>query len=128
MNIPQADRWLPTSALRWIGGLRTYGARLTFYLGIMNTGTLMFVLYNQSGFIQSVFPSALHWLAFLAIVVVPAIIVVDYALFHVAEITYNAHQNSQANRNPGYRLTEQNNEMLRRMMHATDGGEEDDER
>ena len=127
MNIPQADRWLPTSALRWIGGLRTYGARLTFYLGFANTATLMYVLYNESALISSIFPSVAYWLAFLGFVAIPLLIVGDFVLFHVAEITYNAHQNSQANRNPGYRLTEENNEMLRQMMHATDGGGEDTE-
>ena len=124
--IPQADRWLPTHILRWIGGARTYGQRLTFYLGMLNTATLMIVLYDSSDVVASVFPTVAHWLVFVGLVAVPAIVAFDYWLVHAAQITYNSHQQSQSNRNPGYALTEENNEMLRRLTNYTDREEEAD--
>jgi hypothetical protein len=108
MSIPQADRWLSTDILRWVGGVRTYGQRLQFYLGMLNTATLMLVLYNTSPLVNEFFPSVAVWLAFIGLLVVPAVMGIDYFLMHPSQITYNQHQNGQENRSPNYRETMEN--------------------
>lgn len=137
MSLPQADRWLSGSALRWIGGVRTYGQRLTFYLGMINTATLMLVLYETSPLVSSIFPSVIIWLAFVGLGIVPVVIAVDYVLMHPSQITYQQHQNGHENRSPNYRETMENQREIHRLhrrldemdiptMHA-DGGSEGDE-
>jgi hypothetical protein len=112
MKIPQADKWVSTGILRWIGGVRTYGQRLQFYLGMINTATLMLVLYETSPLVSNAFPSVVTWLAFIALAVVPLVIGVDYVLMHPSQITYNQHQNGQENRSPNYRETMENQRKL----------------
>ncbi len=133
--IPQADRWVSTRVLRYIGGLRTYGQRMQFYLGMLNTATLMIVLYHQSPVVNGLFPSVLVWLLVVGGIIVPAAVFVDYFLFHVAQITYNQHQNGHENRSPNYRETMENQRRID-LIHKrlddmkfpqTDGGEEGDE-
>lgn len=111
--VPQADEWLPTGVRRYIGGVRTYGQRLSFYLGILNTATLMILAYQSVDVIGAVFPSLATWLAFLAFVAVPGIVAFDYVLMHPSQITYNSHQQARSSRNPAYQLIEENNRMLR---------------
>lgn len=115
VDLPQADRWLSTEALRLIGGVRTYGQRLTFYLGVMNTATLMFMLYRESTVIQSLFPNVLAWLAFIGFVAVPAIMAFDFGLMHPSQITYNSGQQAQTKRNPHYELTTEISQQLDRL-------------
>jgi hypothetical protein len=132
--IPQIDDYVGAGTLRKIGGLRTYGQRMTFYLGMLNTATLMIVLYHQSPTIRQTFPSTLWWLAFVAIVIIPAVVAFDYVVAHPSQITYNAHQSGQENRSPNYRETVKTKREVRRVhdrldeMGAprvpTDGGEE----
>lgn len=134
MNIPQADRWLSTDILRKIGGVRTYGQRLQFYLGMINTATLMLVLYNTSPLVNNFFPSVAVWLAFIVLVVVPSVMGVDFFVFHPSQITYNMHQSGQENRSPNYRETMENqrridelHEKVDQLTHqqiAADGGED----
>ncbi|WP_227354334.1 hypothetical protein [Haladaptatus salinisoli] len=112
MNLPQIDQWVNTGTLRWIGGLRTYGQRLQFYLGMMNTTTLMLVLYETSPAISSRFPSVLAWLGFVAVILVPAIIAIDYVIMHPSQITYDQHQNGHENRSPNFRETMENQRKL----------------
>lgn len=132
MSLPQADHWLSNGVLRWIGGVRTYGQRLTFYLGVLNTATLMLVLYETSPLVSDAFPSVAAWLAFVALGVVPAVIAVDYVLMHPSQIIYNQHQNGHENRSPNYRETMENQREIHRLHRrldeagvpqmATDGG------
>lgn len=128
--IPQADRWLSPGMLRYIGGLRTYGQRMTFYLGLLNTATLMIVLFHQSPVVNGIFPNVFVWLLFVGGIVVPVAVFADYFLFHVAQITYNQHQNGHENRSPNYRETMENqrrinslDEKLDRLLAVTDGGQ-----
>lgn len=110
--VSQADSVLSTTALRYIGALRTYAARLNFFLGVPNTLMIGVLFYNDSAAIQSIFPTVYHWVAFIGFVVVPSAILSDRVLLHPAQIAYNAHQNSRANRNPTYRLVKENNRRL----------------
>lgn len=120
MKLPQADRWLSTGTLRKIGGLRTYGQRMQFYLGFANTATLMIVLYETSEVVNSLFPGLAVWLLFIGGVAIPIAIAVDYVLFHVAQITYNQHQNGQENRSPNYRETMENQRRIDDMQNQLD--------
>lgn len=125
MSLPQADDWLSTGLLRKIGGLRTYGQRLQFYLGMINTATLMLVLYNTSPLVNDVFPSVAVWLAFITLVVVPAVVGVDFFVMHPSQITYNQHQNGHENRSPNYRETMENQRKLDELHRRLDELEDD---
>lgn len=125
MSLPQADAWLSTGMLRKIGGARTYGQRLQVYLGMMNTATLMLVLYNTSPLVNAVFPNVAVWLAFITFIVVPAVMSVDFFLMHPSQITYNQHQNGQENRSPNYRETMENQRMIARLHARLDELEDD---
>jgi len=104
----QADDVLPTSTLRVIGAMRTYAARMQFFLGVPNTLMIGVLFYNDSAAVQSVFPTVWHWVAFILGVVVPAAIVMDRTLLHPAQIIYNQFQNGHENRSPNFRETMEN--------------------
>ncbi len=104
----QADDVLPTSTLRVIGAMRTYAARMQFFLGVPNTLMIGILFYNDSAVVQSVFPTVFHWVAFILGLVVPAAIVVDRMLLHPAQIIYDQFQNGHENRSPNYRETMEN--------------------
>ncbi|UIP01734.1 hypothetical protein Hbl1158_16905 (plasmid) [Halobaculum sp. CBA1158] len=104
----QADELLPDSTLRLIGAVRTYAARMQFFLGVPNTLMIAVLFYNDSGAIQSVFPTVWHWVAFILGVIVPAAVAIDRVLLHPAQIIYNQHQNGHENRSPNYRETMEN--------------------
>jgi len=103
----QADDVLPTAALQWIGGLRTYAARVQFFLGV-----------------QSVVPTVYHWVAFILLVVVPAAIAVDRVVLHPAQIIYNQHQNGDEGRSPNYRETMENQRRIEALHERLDELEE----
>jgi len=104
----QADDVLPTSTLRVIGAMRTYAARMQFFLGVPNTLMIGILFYNDSALVQSVFPTVFHWVAFILLVVVPAAIVLDRMLLHPAQIIYDQFQHGHENRSPNYRATMEN--------------------
>lgn len=104
----QADTALPTWAMRYIGAVRTYGARMNFFLSVPNTLMIGALFYNDSPTLQGIFPSLLWWMGFLLFVVVPSGILIDRMLLHPAQITYNAHQSGRENRSPNYRETMEN--------------------
>lgn len=116
MNPPQIDDYLPKKFLRWIGGLRTYGARLNFYLGLLNTATLMLLLYKNSPLIRYIFPSVYVWLAAVAFVFVPFVVAIDYTIFHPSELTYNSHQVGRENRSPNFRETMNNQRLIKELQ------------
>jgi len=122
----QADKYLPQLWVQIIGAGRTYAARLNFFLGVPNTMMIAVLFYNDSALVQSVFPSVYHWVAFIGFVVVPGAILADRVLLHPAQIAYNSHQNSDADRNPTHRLVEETHadvrELRQEMQIATDGG------
>lgn len=120
MSIPQADTWLSTGTLRKIGGLRTYGQRIQFYLGMINTATLMLVLYNTSPLVNQTFPNVAVWLGFIALIVVPTVVGLDYVLMHPSQITYNQHQNGVEARSPNYRETMENQRRIDRLHEKLD--------
>lgn len=104
----QADEWLPTPVLQTVGAIRTYAARIQFFLGVPNTLMIGVLFYNDSPFIQSVVPTVYHWIAIILLGVVPAAIAIDRVLLHPAQIVYNQHQNGDEQRSPNYRETMEN--------------------
>lgn len=132
----QADDVVPKEWMRWIGGLRTYAARLNFFLGVPNTLMIGVLFYNDTVVLQSVFPTIFHWVGFLLLVVVPSAIGIDRVLLHPAQIIYNQHQNGRENRSPNYRETMETKRRVQRLHDrldehgvpkvVADGGDEDD--
>jgi len=117
----QADSLVSATALRWIGGMRTYAARVNFLLAVPNTLMIAFLAYGDSPTLQAVFGSRVLWLGFILFVVAPTAVLLDRVLLHPAQIAYTAHQNSRQNRNPAYRLIEENNRRLDRIEAKLDG-------
>lgn len=113
--LKQADSYIPTSLLRYIGGLRTYAARLNFFLGIPNSIMISILFYNSSPIAQSIFPSVFYWVGFISFVFIPTVVFTDRFLLHPAQITYQAHQNSKTNRNPIYEKVEETNKIIKEM-------------
>lgn len=134
----QADDVIPKQWMRWIGGLRTYAARLNFFLGVPNTLMIGVLFYNDTAALQAVFPTIFHWIGFLLLAVVPSAIAVDRILLHPAQIIYNQHQNGRENRSPNYRETMRTKRSVQRVhdrldeagvpQAVPDGGDEDDAR
>jgi len=120
----QADDVLPTTALQWIGGLRTYAARVQFFLGVPNTLMIGVLFYNDSPLIQSVVPTVYHWVAIILFGIVPAAIAVDRVLLHPAQIIYNQHQNGDEGRSPNYRETMENQRRIEALHDRLDELEE----
>lgn len=104
----QADTVVPVGIMRYIGAVRTYGARMNFFLSVPNTLMIGALFYNDSAALQSVFPTIAHWMAFLLLVVVPGAILLDRVLLHPAQIIYQQHQHGHENRSPNYRETMEN--------------------
>ena len=120
----QADDVLPAAALQWIGGLRTYAARVQFFLGVPNTLMIGVLFYNDSPLIQSIVPTVYHWVAIILFGVVPAAIAVDRVLLHPAQIAYNAHQHGDEGRSPNYRETMANQRKIEALHDRLDDLEE----
>lgn len=108
----QADDVVPEQAMRYVGAVRTYGARMNFFLSVPNTLMIAALFYVDSSTLQSLFPSMAHWIGFLLFVVVPGAIVLDRALLHPAQIIYQQHQHGRENRSPNYRETMENQRKL----------------
>jgi hypothetical protein len=109
MNLTwQADEWLPTPVLQTVGALRTYAARMQFFLGVPNTLMIGVLFYNDSPLIQAYVPTVYHWVAIILCGVVPAAVAIDRVLLHPAQIVYNQHQNGDEARSPNYRETMEN--------------------
>lgn len=121
----QADDVLPTSTLRVIGALRTYAARMQFFLGVPNTLMIGVLFYNDSGVIQTVFPTVYHWVAFIVFAVVPAAILADRTILHPAQIIYNQHENGHESRSPNYRETMENQRKIDALHERLDDVEVD---
>ena len=121
----QADDVLPTSTLRVIGALRTYAARMQFFLGVPNTLMIAVLFYNDSPLIQSYVPTVYHWVAIILFVVVPAAILADRMLLHPAQIIYDQHQNGHENRSPNYRETMENQRKIEALHDRLDDQEVD---
>lgn len=134
----QADRVLPRWVLRYLGATKIHVQRTQFVLGIFNTATIAATAYYTApissltipGTAIRPFTSILGW---LGLVVAGALLFlgVDRALLYPAEVTYNAHQSSREDRNPGYAVTVDSNERIQRIedelgISQTDGGRDDD--
>lgn len=116
----QADQALPENVMRYIGAVRTYGSRMSFFLSVPNTLMIGGLFYNDSATLQSIFPSMLWWMGFLLFVVVPCGILVDRILLHPAQVTYQAHQVGRENRSPNYRETMENQRKIEELHDRLD--------
>jgi hypothetical protein len=104
----QADQVLPVGVMRYVGALRTYAARLNFFLSVPNTLMIGVLFYRDSTALQAVFPTMYHWVGFILFVVVPLGVGLDRVVLHPAQIIYNAHQSGHESRSPNYRETMEN--------------------
>ena len=116
----QADEWLPDDLLRAIGALRTYAARMQFFLGVPNTLMIGVLFYNDSPLLQSFIPTVYHWIAVILFGVVPAAVLVDRVLLHPAQIMYQQYQNGHENRSPNYRATMENQRRIEALHEKLD--------
>ncbi|WP_226043519.1 hypothetical protein [Natrinema sp. DC36] len=126
----QADSYLPNSWLRPIGALRTYAARMQFFLGVPNTLMIAVLFYRDSTLIQAYVPTVWHWVGIILFVIVPAAVLVDRVLLHPAQIIYDQFQNGHENRSPNYRETMETKrkvgnveQKLDQLLARTDGGQ-----
>jgi len=94
---------------------------MQFFLGVPNTLMIGILFYNDSGLVQSVFPTVYHWVGFIIGVVVPAAIVVDRMLLHPAQIIYNQYQNGHESRSPNFRETMENQRKIEALHERFDG-------
>lgn len=116
----QADAAVSTPFMRYIGAVRTYGARMNFFLSVPNTLMIGALFYNDNALLQSFFPSIWYWMGFLLFVVVPAGIALDRVLLHPAQIVYNQHQAGRENRSPNYRETMENQRRIEALHDKVD--------
>jgi hypothetical protein len=116
----QADEWLPDDLLRAIGALRTYAARMQFFLGVPNTLMIGVLFYNDSPLLQTYIPTVYHWIAVILFGVVPAAVLVDRVLLHPAQIMYQQYQNGHENRSPNYRETMENQRRIEALHEKLD--------
>lgn len=116
----QADEALPREIMQVIGALRTYAARMQFFLGVPNTLMIGVLFYNDSPLLQSYIPTVYHWVAIILFGVVPAAIAVDRLLLHPAQIIYQSHQTDESGRSPNYRVTVETREAVERVHERLD--------
>jgi hypothetical protein len=109
----QADEALPTRTMKVIGGLRTYAARMQFFLGVPNTLMLGVLFYNDSALIQNYVPTVYHWVAIILFGVVPAAVALDRVILHPAQIIYQSHQVDSSGRSPNYEVTVETREAVK---------------
>lgn len=101
----QADDAVPDQYLRYVGALRTYAARMNFFLSVPNTLMIAAMFYTDSEILQNIFPTVFHWVGFILFIIVPGAVAVDRMVLHPAQIIYNQFQNGMENRSPNYRET-----------------------
>ena len=118
-----ADSVLANRVLRPIGALRTYAARVQFFLGVPNTLMIGVLFYNDSAILQTYIPTVYHWVAIILGVVVPAAVLVDRVLLHPAQIIYDQSQNGHENRSPNYRETMENQRRIDALHDRLDAAE-----
>ncbi|MUV59771.1 hypothetical protein [Halobacterium sp. CBA1126] len=130
----QADDHLPAWVLRYLGAAKIHVQRTQFILAIFNTGSIALTVYFTTplpnltipGTSIQPFTTVFGWLSVVALVA-GLFLVVDRVLLYPAEISYNSHQASHRERNPGYDVTVDSNERIQRIedeldITQTDGG------
>lgn len=123
----QADEWLPTWALNYLGALKIHVQRTQFVLSIFNTASIAITVYFTSPvanvYVSNWVPllggfrpwaSIWGWLGTVA-AIAAVYLVIDRVLVYPAEVSYNSHQASQRERNPGFDVTVDSNERIQRI-------------
>jgi len=134
----QADDALPQRALNTLGALKIHLQRTQFVLSAFNTGAIAVTAYYSApiasltvpGTAVRPFATIWGWLAGVALLAV-TYLVVDRTVIYPAEVSYNSHQASRRDRNPGFDMTVDSNERIRRLedqLVEADGGDSSDER
>lgn len=139
----QADDLLPTSVLNYLGALKIHVQRTQFVLAIFNTASIAITVYFTSPVstvhvsewvpvLGGVHPWASIWGWLGTVAAIAAVyLVIDRVLVYPAEVSYNSHQASRRERNPGYDVTVDSNERIQRIedelnITQTDGGHNND--
>lgn len=135
----QADSVLPQRVLQYLGAAKIHIQRTTFILSMFNTAGIALTTYYAAGVPTWTIPTTTirpftSVLAWLGVIMAGALafLVVDRTVLYPAEVSYNSHQASERERNPGYDVTVDSNERLRRIeaelgIAAADGGEDEQE-
>lgn len=118
----QADEYLPPTALNYLGALKIHVQRTQFVLAIFNTASIAITAYYTTPLPAVAVPwtsiqlwtSVYGWLASVALVAA-LYLVIDRVLVYPAEVSYNSHQASRRDRNPGYDVTVDSNERIQRI-------------
>lgn len=118
----QADDYLPSWVLRYLGAAKIHVQRTQFILAIFNTGSIALTVYFTTplptltipGTSIRPFATVFGWLGVVAIVA-GIFLLVDRVLLYPAEISYNSHQASHRDRNPGFDVTVDSNERIQRI-------------
>jgi len=131
----QADDLVPTGALNALGALKIHAQRTQIVYGLFNTAGIAVTTYYSApvdsltipGTAVRPFTTLTGWLA--TIVVLGVIyLVVDRGLLYPAEVSYRSHEASDRERNPGYDVTVDTNELVQQIAQAVgvapDGGQE----
>jgi len=113
----QADTLVSRRAMQLIGALRTYAARMQFFLGVPMIAVLF---YNDSPLLQSYIPTVYHWVAIILFGVVPTAVAIDRVLLHPAQIIYNSYQTDESGRSPNYQVTVETKEEVERLHERLD--------
>ena len=130
----QADDYLPGWALNYLGAAKIHVQRTQFILSIFNTASIALTVYYTTplpgvtipGTPIRPFATVFGWLGMVA-ALAAVFLLVDRVLLYPAEISYNSHQASHRERNPGYDVTVDSNERIQRIedelgITQTDGG------
>jgi len=134
----QADESVSQRVLNILGAAKIHVQRTQFVLAVFNTAAIATTAFYSApvasltvpGTTIKPFTTIIGWLAAVAALAV-AYLVVDRVLIYPAEVSYRSHEASRRDRNPGYDVTVDSNERIRRLedqLVEADGGDDERER
>lgn len=132
----QADDVVPTPVLNALGAAKIHLQRTQFVLSVFNTLSIAVTTYYAAPVASVTVPgtsirpfgSLIGWLGAVG-VLAATYLLLDRTVIYPAEVSYNSHQASDRERNPGYDVTVDSNERIRRLeeqLIGTDGGASED--
>jgi hypothetical protein len=92
---------LPQLEYRWLGGIKTILGRLTFYRGTLTFAMIIPVAYQDTAFLQALFPNV-GWFALGLLAVLGVAGIVEYAIVYPSQIKFNKGQAARNGRDPIY--------------------------
>jgi len=129
----QADESVSQRVLNILGAAKIHVQRTQFVLAVFNTAAIATTAFYSApvssltvpGTTIRPFTTIIGWLAAVAALAV-TYLAVDRVLIYPAEVTYRSHEASRRDRNPGYDVTVDSNERIRRLedqLVEADGGD-----